>query len=318
MGDLEIAVGGDDAGDMDAPARRLDDDLVARLDLAARDGAGIAAKIEMRPVHPLHGEAERLLALLARDVDRLEMSEQRRAAIPMHMRARVHHIVALERRDRNAGDRLEAERRGEAPEVLGDRVEARLIEIDEVHLVDGKRELADAEQRDDAGMPPRLREHASAGIDQEHGEVAVRSAGRHVARVLHMARRIGDDEFAARRREIAIGNVDGDLLLALGLEAVDQEREVELAVAARALRVALGAFQLILVDLRRIEEQPADQRALAVIDAAAGEKAQQGAVLFGGEPLLQPLFGGVLLAVHDAQTRHQKYPSCFFFSIDPV
>src|SRR5207344_3113303 len=118
----------------------------------------------------------------------------------------------------------------------------------------------------------------------------------------HMARRIGDDEFAARRREIAIGNVDGDLLLALGLEAVDQEREVELTVAARALRVALGAFQLILVDLRRVKEQPADQRALAVIDAAAGEKAQQGAVLFGGKALLQPLLGSVLLAIHDAQT----------------
>ena len=57
-----------------------------------------------------------------------------------------------------------------------------------------------------------------------------------------MARRIGDDEFAARRREIAISDVDGDLLLALGLEAVDQERKVERAVAARTLRVALGAF----------------------------------------------------------------------------
>ena len=83
-------------------------------------------------------------------------------------------------------------------------------------------------------MPPRLGEHAGAGIDQEHGEVAVGSARRHVARVLHMARRIGDDEFAARRREIAISDVDGDLLLALGLEAVDQERKVERAVAAGA------------------------------------------------------------------------------------
>ena len=58
---FEIAVGGDDARDMDAPAGRLDHHLVARLDLAARHRAGIAAEIEMRPVHPLHGEAERLL-----------------------------------------------------------------------------------------------------------------------------------------------------------------------------------------------------------------------------------------------------------------
>ena len=85
MGDLEITVGGDDARDVDALARRLNHHLVARLDLAARHRPGIAAEIEMRPVHPLHGEAERLIPLLARHVDRLEMPEQRRAAIPMHI-----------------------------------------------------------------------------------------------------------------------------------------------------------------------------------------------------------------------------------------
>ena len=172
MSNLEIAVGGDDARDMNALAGRLNHHLVARLDLAARHRPGIAAEVEMRPVHPLHGEAERLLLLLTGNVDRFEMPEQRRPAIPMHVGAGHDHIVALERRHRDAGDRLEAERGGEGPEVVGNRVEARLTEIDEVHLVDGKRELADAEQRDDAGMPPRLGEQACARIDQEHGEVA--------------------------------------------------------------------------------------------------------------------------------------------------
>ncbi len=78
-------------------------------------------------------------------------------------------------------------------------------------------------------MAPRLGEHALPRIDQQHGEIAIRRAGRHVARVLHMARRIGDDELPPRGREIAIGDVDGDALLALGLKPVDQKREVELA-----------------------------------------------------------------------------------------
>jgi hypothetical protein len=49
-----------------------------------------------------------------------------------------------------------------------------------------------------------------------------------------VARRVGDDELALRRREIAVRDVDRDALLALGLEAVGQQREVEL-VADRAL-----------------------------------------------------------------------------------
>ncbi len=121
---------------------------------------------------------------------------------------------------------FKAEWRSEGLEVVGNRVEARLAEIDEIHLVDGEREPADAEQRDDAGMPPRLGEHAGARVDQEHGEVAIRGAGRHVARVLNVPRRIGDDELAARGREIAVGHVDGDLLLAFRLQPIDEQREV--------------------------------------------------------------------------------------------
>ena len=89
--------------------------------------------------------------------------------------------------------------RAKRGKLLGDRLEARLVEIDQIHLVDGKRDLADAEQRQDAGMTPRLGEDAAAGIHEENGEVAIGCARCHVARVLHMAGRIGDDELPARR-----------------------------------------------------------------------------------------------------------------------
>ena len=44
---------------------------------------------------------------------------------------------------------------------------------------------------------------------------------------LLVARRVGDDEFAPMRGEVAIGDIDGDALLALGREAVDEEGEVD-------------------------------------------------------------------------------------------
>ena len=92
----------------------------------------------------------------------------------------------------------------------------------------------DAEQRDDEGVPARLRQQPLARIDQQDGEVGIRGARGHVAGILLVAGRVGDDEGAARRREIAVRDVDGDALLALGLEPVDEQREID--VIARPCR----------------------------------------------------------------------------------
>ena len=110
-----------------------------------------------------------------------------------------------------------------------------------------------------------------------------------------MARRIGDDILALLAREIAVGDVDRDALLALGGQAVEQQREIELAVdGAGAPGVGLQRRLRGLEDQPRLVEQAPDQRRLAVVDGAAGDEPQQ-----------------ALLA-----QRAQKYPSCFFFSIE--
>ena len=100
-----------------------------------------------------------------------------------------------------------------------------------------------------------------------------------------MARRVGDDELAAVGREVAIRDVDGDALLALGLQAVGQQGEVDLAGAGGAdlLAVAFHGGELVLVDHLGVVQQPADERALAVVDAAAGEEAQELLLLVAGE-----------------------------------
>ena len=113
--------------------------------------------------------------------------------------------------------------------------------------------MADAEQRDDVGVAAGLGEDAVLGIDEEHGEIGGRGAGRHVAGVLHVAGRVGDDEAAALGGEVAVGDVDGDALLALGLEAVDQQREVDLlAGGAEALGIGAQRRELVLEQELRI------------------------------------------------------------------
>jgi hypothetical protein len=51
---------------------------------------------------------------------------------------------------------------------------------------------------------------------------------------------VGNDELALGRGEVAVGDVDGDALLALSLEAVEQEGIVDLAVAGVADLFAIG------------------------------------------------------------------------------
>jgi hypothetical protein len=66
-----------------------------------------------------------------------------------------------------------------------------------------------------------------ARVDQQHREVRRRGAGGHVAGVLLVARRVGDDELALLGGEEAVGDVDGDALFAFGCEAVDEQGEID-------------------------------------------------------------------------------------------
>ena len=164
--------------------------------------------------------------------------------------------------------------------VRDDGVIFLLVVADQIHLVDGQDDIANADEVGEVAMPSRLRQNALARVDQDDGEVRGRGAGDHVAGILLVAGRVGDDELALFRREEAVGDIDGDALLALGGEAVDEQRKVDvLALRADSLAVALESRELILEDHLRVIQQPADQRRFAVIDAAAGDEAQQTLVL---------------------------------------
>ncbi len=146
---------------------------------------------------------------------------------------------------------------------------------------------------------------AEPRVEQHHARVGRRGAGGHVAGVLRVPGRIGEDELAPRGGEVAIGDVDGDALLALSLEAVGEEREIDLAAEARG---ALDRRHLVIVERSGLVEQPADERRLAVVDRAERDDADQ----------LLDFVGCHLDARRNASVRiHQKYPSRFFSSIEP-
>jgi len=285
---------------------------VARLHAAPRHGARESSEVEVGAKHALHWQAQGSLGIEPRDRKRLEQLEHRHAAVPGGVRAAVHHVVAFACADGD-GDRVrDPQLPAERLELRLDRAEASLAPVDKIHLVHGRHHMADAEQARDEGVPARLGRHAVARIDQRDGEVAVARACGHVARVLLVAGAVGDDEAAPRGREVAPGHVDRDALLALGLEAIDHKRKVE-ASAGGAVRaaVALERGEVVLMDAARVMQQPPDERALAVVDASAGDEAQQ---------LLRLVALHVLadcLALPQRGGRHQKYPSRFFSSMLP-
>ena len=202
---------------------------------------------------------------------------------------------------------------GERAVVALDPVEHFARVADDVELVHRQHHLADAQQRDQIAVALGLGEHALARVDQDHGDVGRRGARHHVARVLLVTGRVRDDELAPVGGEEAVGDVDRDALLAFRGEAVEEQREVQIpALGADLLGVGLQRRQLVLEQHLRLVQHAADQRALAVVDAATGDEAQQALVLVGLQVLLDVLRDQV------GDVGHQKYPSCFFFSIDPV
>src|SRR5690606_4171411 len=166
----------------------------------------------------------------------------------------------------------------------------------------------DARERRDNAMALRLREDALARADEYDGALRVGGARRHVARVLLVTGRDSNYEGAARRRKIAVGNVNRDALFALGLEPVDEQGEVDVpARRAVAARIPLQRLELILENGTRLVEQPPDQRRLAVVDRAACEEAQKAALRSGR---------GRRGTGERGDGLHQKYPSRFLRSMD--
>ena len=202
-------------------------------------------------------------------MDRPQTGHQVGPVVPGHPAIRRRDVAARARTGRDGGHIGQADLPGESAIVIDDGVETRLRAFDEIHLVHGQHDPADAEQRQQPAVPPRLGQQALARIDQHDGQVRGRGGGDHVARVLLVARGVGQDEAALADVEEAIGDVDGDALLALGGQAVHEKGHIRGTVEIGQGRDLVGR------DGSGVEKQAADQGRLAVVDRTAGDQADE-------------------------------------------
>ena len=208
------------------------------------------------------------------------MLDQRGAVIPGRVGRPRRHVVAAKAGKGDCGERLDPDALGERGVIGDDLLEPGAVVADQIHLVHRQHDVADADQVGEIRMAPRLGQHALARVDQDHRQVGGRGAGHHVAGILFVPRRVGDDELALFGGEEAIGDVDRDALFAFGGEPVDQQGEIDLpALRSHPPAVRLQRGELVVEDHLRIVQHPPDQRRLAVIDRSAGDEAQQRLVL---------------------------------------
>ena len=115
-------------------------------------------------------------------------------------------------------------------------------------------------------MAARLLAHAFGGVDHQDGGLRLGDAGDRVLQELLVAGRVDDDVAALGGLEEDLRGVDGDALVALGLQRVEQERPFELAAAL--VRRGLQLRELAFGQRVGVVQQAADQARLAVIDMA--------------------------------------------------
>src|SRR5262249_48828898 len=148
-------------------ARTGDSDLITLTYRSAGDGTRKTAKIEMRTIDPLDKEAKWPISTILRDLDCLEIIEQRGATIPGRVCARLRNIVAVARRNRNGRDRIKIQRGGNAHEIGADLLKTGFVEANQINLVDGKNYMFDACQRDNCGVPARLGQDTLARVHEQ-------------------------------------------------------------------------------------------------------------------------------------------------------
>ena len=113
-------------------------------------------------------------------------------------------------------------------------------------------------------MANRLITNALRGVDEQDSHVCLARSDGHVAGVLLVSRRVGEDCPTPRRQiHVAVSNVNRDALFTFGLKTVGQLRKVDLSVG-KAARVV----DFVKRDRVGLNEQATENGRLTVVDGA--------------------------------------------------
>ena len=263
----------DDRFDDGFDARGRDVDMVPGGHRAGRYAAAVAAEVRIRAVYVLNRHSEGLVRRRLLGFHLLQVVQQGRTRVPRSLLGAAGQIVAGNGRDRNGHHLPGAGFFRHFPVLRSNGLEPVAVPPHQVHLVDREHQVPDPEHGHDPGVARGLRQDALASVHQDDRQVRRGGPARQVARVLLVSRRVRSDEAPAGRLEGAVRDIDGDALIPLVLQAVQEQRGVgRVAPGSVAAGIGFETLHVIGEDLPAIAEDPPDEGALAVVHASAQDE----------------------------------------------
>src|SRR5581483_9892232 len=242
-----------------------EEETIADLERSGLDAAGEDAAL-VEAIDVLDGETQRLIVRKFGNLEFVERGEHGRTGPPRHVFAERGDVVAMRGGDGDEELRLDADGLEEAAVFAFDLLEAFARIILQVHFVDQHGDLADAEEIEQIAVAAGLLLHAFGGVDEQQRGLGIGGAGDHVLEKFLVAGRVNDDVLAFLRLEPDLGGVDGDVLVALGLEGVHEVGPLK--GNATALGDFLKLLELALGERASVVEQAADEGGFSVVDVA--------------------------------------------------
>jgi len=252
---------------------RHDHDVVADADAAALHPPGHdAAVVEL--VNRLHRETQRQIGGGAGRREGIERLQHRRPLVPGGRRRMAGDAVAVARGNRDDGDRCQPQTRKVAADLGFDLAEPRRVEPMRSILL--MTTATPAAPRAGAG------DSRAGGSGRGTPSLAstISKAASACAAPVIMLRRNSACPGASMRNDVARGSaeadlagIDGDPLVAFGLQRVEQERHSN--VMPRRALTALERVELAVGKVSGLVQQAADQGRFAVIDVADDDDTNQ-------------------------------------------
>ena len=237
-------------------------------------------------VHILEGKAERLVGRALRGLDGVEHVEEGEAdvlllvaVVPVHLGGLLKKVVTSPAGDRDElGLLVHVLLVEEILDGVADLVEALLVELAQVHLVQADNELLHTEGVSKGHVllggalnTPSGLELTLTGGDHEDRDVSLGGTGDHVLDEVTVAGGIDDGEVELGGLELPQGDVDGDTTFALTLQLVEHPRVLE-GTLAEVLGLLLVGGDDTLVDTSALVDQVTGGGRLAGVDVADDHK----------------------------------------------
>ena len=187
------------------------------------------AEVEVRTQDILNREAEILHIAIPVYRYRLQELKQRYTFVPRRTFTLLHHIIALESRQRDARYVFYAQLAGQRQVFILYSNEDILREIHKVHLVDSQDNMFYSKQRNEKSVPACLGDDTCSGIHQNNSQVSRTATGNHITGILLVPRCVSNDELTLVGGEITVSYIYCYTLLALSLQAIEQQGIVYLS-----------------------------------------------------------------------------------------